>query len=119
MRAYEMRVGDWSSDVCSSVHFEAWNATLPGGPIAPAAITIVDSVGFCLTAAIDGAGITLAGLEIAADDLQARRLRILFEHRQLGRASRRERVCQFVWNRVAVGSLLNTLTIFILIHNTV
>ncbi|MGF7160418.1 LysR family glycine cleavage system transcriptional activator [Rhodoligotrophos appendicifer] len=61
--------------------FEAWNAALPGGPVTPAAITIVDSVGFCLTAAMDGAGITLAGLEIAADDLRAGRLHSLFDHR--------------------------------------
>ena len=61
--------------------FERWNASLPGGPIRPAAVTIVDSAGFGLKAAIDGAGVTLAGREIAGSDVAAGRLTPLFDHR--------------------------------------
>ncbi|WP_247657635.1 LysR substrate-binding domain-containing protein [Aquabacter sp. L1I39] len=62
-------------------HFEQWNATLPGGPVSPAAITMVDSVGLGLQAAIDGAGVTLAGAEIVECDLATGRLALLFDHR--------------------------------------
>ena len=61
--------------------FDAWNASLPGGPLRPAAVTTVDSAGLGLRAAIDGAGVTLAGMEIAAADIQAGRLAALFPHR--------------------------------------
>lgn len=61
--------------------FEAWNASLPGGPLRPAAVTTVDSAGLGLRAAIDGAGVTLAGMEIAAADIQAGRLAAPFPHR--------------------------------------
>ncbi|MFN4090288.1 MAG: LysR substrate-binding domain-containing protein [Alphaproteobacteria bacterium] len=61
--------------------FEAWNASLSGGPLRPAAVTIVDSAGLGLRAAIDGAGVTLAGVEIAAADLDAGRLVAPFAHR--------------------------------------
>jgi len=61
--------------------FEAWNASLPGGPLRPAAVTTVDSAGLGLRAAIDGAGVTLAGMEIAAADIQAGRLAAPFDHR--------------------------------------
>lgn len=60
--------------------FERWNATLPGGPITPAAITIVDSAGLGLKAAMDGAGLTLAGLEMAEHDITAGRLATVFDH---------------------------------------
>ncbi len=60
--------------------FERWNESLPGGPIKPAAIIIVDSAGLGLKAAIDGAGLTLAGTEIAGWDIAAGRLTPLFDH---------------------------------------
>lgn len=62
-------------------NFDDWNATLPGGPIKPAAVTFVDSVGLGLKAAMDGAGVTLAGIEIAGTDLAAGRIAPLFGHR--------------------------------------
>lgn len=62
-------------------HFDRWNASLPGGPVSPAAITIVDSVSLGLQAAIDGAGVTLAGTEIVERDLATGRLALLFDHR--------------------------------------
>lgn len=58
-----------------------WNATLPGGPIEPAAVMMVDSSGLALRAAMDGAGVALAGVEIAAFDVGAGRLTGLFAHR--------------------------------------
>ena len=58
-----------------------WNETLPGDPVEPAAITIVDTSGLGLKAAIDGAGITLAGIEIAACDIGAGRLQPILEHK--------------------------------------
>lgn len=60
--------------------FERWNATLPGGPVVPGRVTVVDTAGLGLKAAMDGAGITLAGREIAERDLAARRLVALFDH---------------------------------------
>jgi len=61
--------------------FELWNAALPGGPLAFRGVTVVDSAGLALRAAIDGAGMTLAGYEIAAADIRAGRLADLFGHR--------------------------------------
>ena len=61
--------------------FDAWNASLPGGPLRPAAVTTVDSAGLGLRATIDGAGVTLAGMEIAAADIAAGRLAAPFDHR--------------------------------------
>ncbi|WP_114090524.1 LysR substrate-binding domain-containing protein [Thalassospira profundimaris] len=62
-------------------NFATWNATLPGGPVTPAAITYVDSAGLGLRAAIDGAGMTLASSEIAASDIAAGRLAPLLPHK--------------------------------------
>lgn len=61
-------------------NFLEWNATLPGGPIAPASVVVVDSAGLGLRAAIDGAGVTLAGVEMAAFDIAAGRLKTVFGH---------------------------------------
>jgi len=60
--------------------FQRWNDTLPGGPVKPAAVTIVDSSGLGLKAAIDGAGFTFAGVEIAACDIAAARLARIMTH---------------------------------------
>jgi Transcriptional regulator len=62
-------------------NYARWNATLPGGPIRPAAVMMVDSAGLALRAAMDGAGVALAGVEIAAFDVGAGRLAPLFPHR--------------------------------------
>ncbi|WP_430511277.1 LysR substrate-binding domain-containing protein [Pannonibacter phragmitetus] len=61
--------------------FARWNASLPGGPVRPAAIITVDSTSLSLKAALDGAGITFAGPELAAQDIAAGRLSTLFKHR--------------------------------------
>jgi LysR family glycine cleavage system transcriptional activator len=62
-------------------NYARWNATLPGGPIRPAAVMMVDSAGLALRAAMDGAGVALAGVEIAASDVGAGRLAQFFAHR--------------------------------------
>lgn len=62
-------------------NYARWNATLPGGPVRPASVMMVDSAGLALRAAMDGAGIALAGAEIAAFDVGAGRLTPLFSHR--------------------------------------
>lgn len=81
----EIRSAISSANVFLSQHrledFRRWNETLPGGPVEPAAITIVDSSGLGLKAAIDGAGITLAGVEIAGCDIEAGRLQPILNHR--------------------------------------
>ncbi|MEW5425020.1 LysR substrate-binding domain-containing protein [Amorphus sp. 3PC139-8] len=61
--------------------WEDWNNSLPGGPVTPAATTTVDSAGLGLKAAEDGAGLTLAGREIAQADLRAGHLVPVFDHR--------------------------------------
>lgn len=58
--------------------FARWNAALPQGPVTPAAITLVESTGLALRAAADGAGIAFAGVEMAAADVAAGRLRTLY-----------------------------------------
>ncbi|WP_094463061.1 LysR substrate-binding domain-containing protein [Pannonibacter phragmitetus] len=61
--------------------FARWNASLPGGPVQPAAIITVDSTSLSLKAALDGTGITFAGPELAAEDIAAGRLSLIFAHR--------------------------------------
>ncbi|MAB00823.1 MAG: LysR family transcriptional regulator [Stappia sp.] len=61
-------------------NWDEWNGSLPDGPVSPANVTMVDSAGLGLRAAIDGVGITLAGREIARTDVTAGRLVPLFEH---------------------------------------
>src|SRR3546814_6633943 len=89
--AYEMRISDWSSDVCSSdlapqislADFTDRNAgliALTGGPAGPV-------------------GRLLADGQDAAAEAMLTRLAVLFEGRlyvEIGRASWRERVCQSV-----------------------
>ncbi len=61
-------------------NFARWNASLPGGPITPGAVATVDSAGLGLKMAIDGAGLTLAGREIAGRDVADGRLVPVFDH---------------------------------------
>ena len=72
------------SNLFLSVHrredFARWNAALPGGPVTPRTVTRVDSTGLALQAAAGGAGIALAGREMAGADLAAGRLVTLFDH---------------------------------------
>src|SRR3546814_1307327 len=89
--AYEMRISDWSSDVCSSdlVHFALAGAYPQDG---------AENIDFALPAeqGDDAAGVERRGVEI----VQRRMLTDFLLHnpgkRQIGRASCRERVCQYV-----------------------
>src|SRR3546814_1093865 len=45
--AYEMRISDWSSDVCSSDLFRAWSAgSQPRGEVHPMALSVLNGLGF-------------------------------------------------------------------------
>src|SRR3546814_4920205 len=84
--AYEMRISDWSSDVCSSDL---------------RTLEVDDAIGY-------GAGVTVFSLNLPADGAPASRgngVHVAFEVErrdavdaffQIGRASCRERVCQYV-----------------------
>src|SRR3546814_3707077 len=81
--AYEMRISDWSSDVCSS--------DLPGF------LTDEDAHTRCRDAAFEQLQyLALAGegLEQLAQAIDVRQ--VGHAHQQIGRASCRERVCQYV-----------------------
>src|SRR3546814_4607656 len=86
--AYEMRISDWSSDVCSSdlVTSNKYMAT-PRGTF---------ELKYFFTAAIAGANGTAHSAEAVRH-----RIRVLIDAEngrevQIGRASCRERVCQYV-----------------------
>src|SRR3546814_5520079 len=87
--AYEMRISDWSSDVCSSdLHEQEGFAAIEEMAAAPARQRAVEPVArqpLGDDAAVDGNHI--AG---CADDVATRR------RDEIGRASCRERVCQYV-----------------------
>src|SRR3546814_1236362 len=74
--AYEMRISDWSSDVCSSDLFQ--RIVLIGRRMAAGQNNALDA-----TLAPDEVPIDVAGMNFAI-------------HAQIGRASCRERVCQYV-----------------------
>src|SRR3546814_6662693 len=90
--AYEMRISDWSSDVCSSDLVGGGDA----GEVAEAAGRILDHFRF-------GDGLEIVG---GANDIVGDQMRHMAgdrEHQimvarlhQIGRASCRERVCQYV-----------------------
>src|SRR3546814_9427325 len=80
--AYEMRISDWSSDVCSS-------------DLAGARFPFAESLGGCVIE------LSVSPLGFAKPDRQRRRLRDPGDQRseripEIGRASCRERVCQYV-----------------------
>src|SRR3546814_2672281 len=85
--AYEMRISDWSSDVCSS------DLLLGVGQLAHQ--QVIDA----MAADDHAAGVHLA--KVVAADIEAaphrRLVAVEFPHQpQIGRASCRERVCQYV-----------------------
>src|SRR3546814_9274803 len=75
--AYELRISDWSSDVCSS-DLSSWSPLLMAGSAATRTM-----------APRDGRTAGLAGVRAAA-------ARAALPALQIGRASCRERVCQYV-----------------------
>src|SRR3546814_1902194 len=83
--AYEMRISDWSSDVCSSDLIDAGN----GDAVLTASGDIVFLSDVAVTA--DGAGTVIldAGGQVRAQGA-------LTVNSEIGRASCRVRVCQYV-----------------------
>src|SRR3546814_6392605 len=90
--AYEMRISDWSSDVCSSDLVDAYAA--------------VDPRRACIPGRLPGIGFPL-GCDpvsfgpVATPVVQVEPARLQFallvpNHGKIGRASCRERVCQYV-----------------------
>src|SRR3546814_2433718 len=79
--AYEMRISDWSSDVCSSDLFEVSFATT--------ALALISLFGIGTAVAIAGAVITILDRRRSGKMKQ-------FGDTKIGRASCRERVCQYV-----------------------
>src|SRR3546814_7627449 len=79
--AYEMRISDWSSDVCSSDLSSPAIASAPvWAPVTPgdrSTARLIRLVSMMVRPTVDGA-------------------RTVFVEHQIGRASCRERVCQYV-----------------------
>src|SRR3546814_3088085 len=95
--AYEMRISDWSSDVCSSdLSLDAIFLDEGFGTLDPEALDVVAS-------AIEelGASGRMVGIVSHVREL-AERVPVRFE---IGRASCREGVCQYGWISVVAVSL--------------
>src|SRR3546814_14870891 len=93
--AYEMRISDWSSDVCSSDLTTTVDRIVTldgdlGGAVAGQSVTLT------LSDEVDCS----RGDVIAAADAPPEAAA-----QQIGRASCRERVCQYVWISGVAGSL--------------
>src|SRR3546814_7824140 len=88
--AYEMRISDWSSDVCSSdLGAPPQRVVDAGSPFHEAGQDVVDVVD----------GKSIIGAKMAAGALRSRAQAVpllTFGVAQIGRASCRERVCQYV-----------------------
>src|SRR3546814_14267870 len=103
-----MRISDWSSDVCSSdLPFERQShaATVR---LRDQQIDLVADVRSAVIIQIIGAPHEIGRRDIA----QANKARQRFppqqqNHREIGRASCRERVCQYVWSAVVAATLKN------------
>src|SRR3546814_7882726 len=92
--AYEMRISDWSSDVCSS-DLTLFNEHRFQGKVTDILTTVGSHL---VTDSLDAGGALLLEAFVAARrDPEVRRLvQGVLDLRQLGRASCRERVCKTV-----------------------
>src|SRR3546814_4420667 len=92
--AYEMRISDWSSDVCSSDLLAPWNRhTVRGNHEEMLAAARADRLELPAISRRYGSGLQLALEQLTADQLDEL---CSLPHPQIGRASCRERVCQYV-----------------------
>src|SRR3546814_15854788 len=101
--AYEMRISDWSSDVCSSDLNGGQTGGFGAGQALGAMAEIADRAGLRAIGADAGfrdVEINLHDPPLAPDRFDQQR-----EPGQIGRASCRERVCQYVWISVVAGYL--------------
>src|SRR3546814_1251936 len=104
--AYELRISDWSSDVCSSdlvviLQVEEQRPRASHGTHALGTLGVVE-----LHAELDAAGLRADPLGEAdgdaevggvdADEDAVLRFDVVARHAEIGRASCRERVCQYV-----------------------
>src|SRR3546814_2417858 len=110
--AYEMRISDWSSDVCSSdltsdrLYFEPLTAEdvleilsveMSNGTLAGVIVQFGGQTPLKLAQALEDAGVPILGTSPDAIDLAEDRERFAaLIDKQIGRASCRERVCQYV-----------------------
>src|SRR3546814_3995714 len=90
--AYEMRISDWSSDVCSSDlrYAEPFYRLLYGESDGVPGLT-VERMGDVVVAQA-----TTAGIERLRGPISEAIEKVLAPRAQIGRASCRERVCQYV-----------------------
>src|SRR3546814_2834468 len=87
--AYEMRISDWSSDVCSSDLYEMLQRCVKAGVAALANPPTHGANDRELVAELASVSTGVAHVERLLD-------RVLFTACEIGRASCRERVCQYV-----------------------
>src|SRR3546814_5963151 len=99
--AYEMRISDWSSDVCSS-DLPAETCVLARALERHAATRGTDTYAAFEDGARWSFADTLAHVRTSAAGLQALGVR-----QEIGRASCRERVCQYVSISVVAAALKN------------
>src|SRR3546814_7651367 len=100
--AYEMRISDWSSDVCSSdlfassTHLLTHEVTNQPGPFAGYNLYLTDNA-LREAAQRDGGGWIEAPLRALGEAVGT--------EEEVGRSSWRERVCQYVWFPVVAVQL--------------
>src|SRR3546814_10407752 len=85
--AYEMRISDWSSDVCSS-DLKVFKEVVP----MVAAMIVAEMVKLGL----EGADMRRLWLHQANTNMNRLIAQRVLGHEEIGRASRRERVCMYV-----------------------
>src|SRR3546814_16195197 len=90
-----MRISDWSSDVCSS-DLGTRGAGGAGTRRVRAAAAAQRAVAVALPLRPDGVAVALAYLRRAATDAEGLTTALDLRHERIGRASCRERVCQYV-----------------------
>src|SRR3546814_3571877 len=97
-----MRISDWSSDVCSSDLtaedvLEILSVEMSNGTLAGVIVQFGGQTPLKLAQALEDAGVPILGTSPDAIDLAEDRERFAaLIDKQIGRASCRERVCQYV-----------------------